>query len=143
MRTAKYWAALTAMFGLMAGGAVLADEVGPHKGPVAVWGDEEYHLEVVPNKTDGSVVVYVFGDHEALHDKKRKPLAKDTKLTLTLKTSPATTLKLEASPEKDDPAGQCSKFTAKHDVFKKDMKLAGTISGKVGTKPYTGDFKQK
>jgi hypothetical protein len=143
MRTTKSLVALAAAFGLMAGTAVLADEVGPHKGPVAVWGDEEYHLEVVPNKEDGSVTVYVYGDHEALHQKKRRPLAKDTKITLTLKTTPAATLKLEASPEKDDPAGQSSKFTAKHDVFKKDLKLAGTISGKVGTKPYTGDFSQK
>ena len=28
-------------------------------------------------------------------------------------------------------------------VFAKDMKWEGTISGKVGTKPYSGDFKQK
>ena len=64
-------------------------------------------------------------------------------LTLALKTTPATTVKLEPAPEKDDPKGKASKFTATNDVFKKDMKWAGTLAGKVGNKPYSGDFKQK
>ena len=83
-----------------------------------------------------------------LHKKKLKAI--DSKsLTLVLKTSPtATTVKVEPAPaddkeRKDDPKGSSTKFVAKNDVFKKDMKWEGTISGKVGTKPYSGDFKQK
>jgi hypothetical protein len=58
-------------------------------------------------------------------------------------TSPATSVKLEPAPEKDDPKGSSTKFTGKNDVFKQERKWEGTISGKVGTKPYSGDFKQK
>jgi hypothetical protein len=135
--------ALAAAAGLFAA-TVFADEheVGPHKGPVAEWGEEEYHLEFVPDAKTGGVTVYVYGNHDDLHKGKAKPI--DAKsLILTVKTTPAVTVKLEPKPAKDDPAGKSSVFVATHDVFKKDAKWAGTISGKVGTKPYTGDFKQK
>lgn len=123
--------------------AARADEVGPNKGPVAEWGSEEYHLEVVQDTKAGTVTVYVYGGHEDLDKGKKKAIDAKT-ITLVLKsTSPATTVKLEAAPEKDDPKGSTTKFTATNDVFKKEMKLSGTISGKIGTKPYSGDFKQK
>ncbi|MBX9581623.1 MAG: hypothetical protein K2X87_15080 [Gemmataceae bacterium] len=142
-----------ALVGLIGGLAVEAraaradEEEGPHKGVLAEWGDEEYHLELVVGKTDGTATVYVYGNHKDLHDKKMKAI--DAKsLTLVLKTTPATTVKLEPAPATDkeranDPKGSSTKFVAKNDVFKKDMKWEGTISGKVGTKPYSGDFKQK
>jgi len=86
--------------------------------------------------------VYVYGNDADLKAGKAKPI--DAKsLTLTVKTTPPVTVKLEPKPAKDDPAGRSSVFVGTHDVFKKDAKWAGTISGKVGTKPYTGDFKQK
>lgn len=53
------------------------------------------------------------------------------------------TLKLEAKPAKEDPEGTSSIFTAKDDVFTKDTKLEGSVSGKLGAKAYSGDFKQK
>lgn len=118
------------------------EEVGPHKGVVCEWGDEEYHLEFVPDTKTGTVTVYVYGDHKDFHKAKAKPI--DAKmLVLALKTTPAVTVKLEAKPIKDDGEGKCSVFVGKHDVFAKDMKFEGTISGKVGTKPYSGTFKQK
>lgn len=133
------------MLGLMVGFCAAAedDHVGPHKGPVAEWGEEEYHLEVVADTKTGEVTVYVYGDHNELH--KGKAAAIDSKsLKLALKTTePATTVTLEPKPAKDDPAGRASVFTGKHDAFKTDKKLAGTISGKIGTKPYSGDFKAK
>lgn len=122
---------------------VCADEVGPNKGPVAEWGSEEYHLEVLQDAKAGTVTVYIYGGHDDLDKGKKKAIDSKT-LTLVLKnTNPATTVKLEPAPEKDDPKGSSTKFTATNDVFKKEMKLSGTISGKVGTKPYSGDFKQK
>ena len=124
-------------------GVLLAGETGPNKGPVAEWGEEEYHVEVVPDTKTGTVAVYIYGGHTDLEKGTRKPVSKDTKITLTLKTEKPTVLKLEAAPEKDDPEGKCSKFTAKHDVFKKDMKWAGSLSAKVGDKAYSGDFKQE
>lgn len=121
----------------------LAGEVGPNKGPVAEWGEEEYHLEVLPDTKAGTVTVYVYGNDKELAKGTRKPLPKDTKITLTIKTEKPTVMKLEAAPDKDDPEGKCSKFTAKHDVFTKEMKWAGSMSAKVNGKAYTGDFKQE
>ncbi|AMV28709.1 hypothetical protein VT84_30165 [Gemmata sp. SH-PL17] len=135
---------LATIIGFGFGGAVRAeDEVGPHKGPVAEWGDEEYHLEVVADAKTGDVTVYVYGNHSDLHKGRAKAIEAKS-LVLALKTTdPATTVKLEAKPAKDDPQGKSSVFVAKNDAFKTDKKLAGTISGKLGTKPYSGDFKQK
>lgn len=134
---------LAAVLGLTFGAAPgAAHDTGPHKGPIAEWGDEEYHLEVVADAKTGDVTVYVYGDHDELAKGKAKAI--DAKsLVLLLKTDPATTVKLEPKPAKDDPAGKSSVFVAKSDAFKTDKKLAGTISGKLGTKPYSGDFKQK
>ena len=132
-----------ALVGLLGGVATQAqadDHKGPHDGIVVEWGDEEYHPEIVVDKKAGTVTVFVYGNHNDLHKKKLKAI--DSKsLTMVLKTTPATTIKLEPSPEKDDPKGSSTKFVAKNEVFTKEVKLEGTISGKVGTKPYSGDFK--
>lgn len=141
MRT-MFMAGLAVVVGLAVGGTVLA-HVGPHKGPIAEWGDEEYHLEVVADVKTGEVTVYVYGNHDELDKGTTKAIDAKT-LTLSLKTTdPATTVKLEAKPAKGDPEGKSSVFVAKSDAFKTDKKLAGSVSGKVGNKPYTGDFKQK
>jgi|GEM_PF-2106556 len=141
----RFLTTLTLALGLAAGAARAEgdDHVGPHKGPVAEWGDEEYHLEVVPDAKTGDVTVYVYGNHSELHKKKMRAI--DSKsLTLALKTTePATIVKLEPKPSKDDPAGRSTVFVGKSEAFKTDKKIAGTVSGKVGTKTYTGDFKQK
>ncbi len=141
---AMFLMGLAVAVGLTFGGVSRAeDEVGPHKGPVAEWGEEEYHLEVVADAKTGEVTVYVYGNHNDLHKGKAKAIEAKT-LTLSLKSSDSpTTVKLEAKPTKDDPEGKASVFVAKNDAFKSDKKLAGTISGKLGTKPYSGDFKQK
>lgn len=142
--------ALLAAAGLLAGtgGRATADDhEGPHKGIVVEWGDEEYHPELVIDKKDGTVTAYIYGNHKDLHKAKLKAIDSKT-LTLALKTTPATTVKLEPAPaddkeRKDDPKGLCTKFVAKHDAFKKDMKWEGTLSAKIGDKPYTGTVKQK
>ena len=142
MRT-MFGLALVGLIGGFAAPAARADDhKGPHGGIVVEWGEEEYHPEIVVDAKAGTVTVYVYGTHDDLHKKKLKAI--DSKnLKLVLKTTPATTVTLEPAPEKDDPKGSSTKFTAKHDVFTKDMKWEGTISGKVGTKPYSGDVKQK
>jgi hypothetical protein len=113
-------------------------EVGPHKGVLAEWGDEEYHLMVVPDKAAGTVTVYV------LDGQAKNPRPIDAKqLVLTLKTKPAVTVRLAAAPEPGDSEGKSSKFIGQNEVFTKEMKFEGTFSGKAGGKPYSGDFKQK
>lgn len=142
MRT-MFGLALVGLIGGVPAQAVRADDhKGPHGGTVVEWGEEEYHLELVTDAKAGTATVYVYGTHEDFKKKTMKAI--DAKsLTLVLKGATPTTVKLEPAPEKDDPKGSSTKFTAKHDVFTKDMKWEGTISGKVGTKPYSGDFKQK
>ncbi len=139
----RLFSMMSLMLSLSLVGLTLADEIGPHKGPVAEWGDEEYHLEVVADAKTGNVTVYVYGNHAEFDKAKFKPI--DAKaIVLSLKTTdPATTVKLEAKPSKEDPEGKSSVFVGKNDAFKTDKKLVGTISGKVGAKPYSGDFKQK
>lgn len=129
--------ALAAALGLFAAPAARAEGLGPHKGPVAEWGDEEYHLEVVAS--DGAVTVYVYGSHDDLHAGKAKPLAAKS-LTLSLATTPPAVVKLEPAPAKEDPAGSATVFVGKHAAVKAGAKLAGAVSGRVGAKPYTGDF---
>ena len=142
MRT-MFGLALVGLIGGLAAQPARADaHEGPHKGIVVEWGEEEYHPEIVVDKAAGTVTVYVYGGEDDLKKTKFKPIDAKT-LTLALKTNPAVTIKLEAAPEKDDAKGSSSKFVGKNDVFTKDMKWAGTLSGKVGTKPYSGDFKQK
>ena len=140
---AMFMAGLAVVVGVAFGGAARAQEVGPHKGPVAEWGEEEYHLEVVADAKTGDVTVYVYGGHAEFEKGKTKAIDAKT-ITLSLKTTdPATTIKLEAKPAKGDPEGKSTVFVGKSDAFKTDKKLTGSISGKVGNKPYTGDFKQK
>lgn len=137
-----------ALLGLVGGFAVQTaqadDHKGPHKGIIVEWGEEEYHPEIVVDKAAGTIAIYVYGNHDDLHKKKLKAI--DSKsLTLVLKTSPATTVKVEPAPaddkeRKDDPKGGCTKFVATNAVFKTDVKWEGTLSAKVGTKPYSGDF---
>lgn len=143
MNLFKLCLSVFAVVGLLGGvSAVRAHDVGPHKGPVIEWGDEEYHLEFVPDAKAGTVTVYVYGDHKDLDKGKVKAIEAKT-LILSLKSTPPVTIKLEAKPVKEDSEGKSSLFTGKHDIFTKDMKFEGTISGKLGAKAYSGDFKQK
>lgn len=142
MRTTFGLALAFAVGAFAAGTARAEDHEGPHKGIVVEWGEEEYHPEIVVDAKTGAVTVYVYGGEDDLKKGKLKAIEAKT-LTLSLKTNPAVTVKLEAAPEKDDPKGSAAKFVGKNDVFTKDVKWVGTLSGKVGTKPYTGDFKQK
>jgi hypothetical protein len=129
--------------GLFAFAAAADDHsVGPHKGAVAEWGDEEYHVEIVTDAKTGDITVYIYGDHDDFHKKKLK--AVDAKsITVTVKGEKPVHVKLEPKPRKEDPEGKSSIFTGTSDAVKTEKKLVGSISAKVGTKPYTGDFKQK
>lgn len=125
-----------------AAGLRAEEHVGPHKGAIVEWGEEEYHLEVVTDAKAGTVTVYVYGGEADL--KAGKARAIDARsLVMTVKADKTVTVKLEPAPAKGDADGTASVFTGKHAVFGKDAKLSGTVSGKVGAKPYSGEFKQK
>lgn len=111
---------------------------GPHKGVLAEWGDEEYHVELTFDHKNKMVVIYIL-DEKA---KKAKPIAA-AEVVLTIKGKPPVTLKVKANPEKDDPKGSSSRFAGTNELFGKHQDFEGTVSGKVGNKPYSGDFKAK
>src|SRR5580704_2942717 len=86
---------------LLASNGLIAQEKGPKGGPAAEWGKEEYHIEVIVDAKAGTVTAYVYGNDDDLKNGKRKPI--DSKnLTISFKTDPAVTVKLEPTPEKDD-----------------------------------------
>jgi hypothetical protein len=134
--------ALAGVIGAIVSAPLWAQEKGPKGGPAAEWGKEEYHVEVLVDAKAGTVTAYVYGNDEDLKNGKRKPIDSKT-ITVAFKSNPPVTVKLEATPEKEDPAGKTSKFVGKSDKLPEKGKLSGTVSGKVGNKPYTGDFKEE
>lgn len=111
---------------------------GPHQGALAEWGDEEYHPEFTVDHKTQEAIVYIL-DGRA---RKAKPIAARS-ITLSLKTQPPVTITLEARPQEGDPAGTSSRFVGKHPELGKEQGFAGTISGEVNGKPYSGDFKEE
>lgn len=112
-------------------------EKGPHGGPLAEWGDEEYHPELVLDAEKKTATVYIL-DGEV---KKAVPIeATSIKLTLKIE-SPPVTIELKAEPQKDDPAGKASRFSATHEKFGSKLDPEKIVaSGKVKGKPYQGSF---
>ena len=112
-------------------------EKGPHGGPLAEWGDEEYHPELVLDAEKKTATVYVL-DGEV---KNVVPIEATT-IKLTLKSeNPPVTIELRAEPQKDDPAGKASRFSATNEKFGSELDPEKIVaSGKVKGKPYQGNF---
>lgn len=112
---------------------------GPHGGALAEWGADEYHVEFVVDRKTQEATAYVLDGASA---KKAAPIdAKE--LTLTLKLSPPVTVILAAKPQEGDLTGKASRFVGKHAALGGEKEVDGTISGKVGGKPYSGDFQEE
>ncbi len=112
-------------------------EVGPHKGALAEWGEHDYILEFIADHDAKEATVYVL-DGKA---KDAKPIPSRT-LTLSLKQSPSVTFTLEAKPLASDPPRQASRFVGKHDAIAEKKEFAGTLSGDVSGKKFSGTFKE-
>jgi len=113
---------------------------GPHGGPFAEWGDEEYHVEFTVDHDKKEATVYILGPDAKTHK------AIDTReLILALKTEPLEKIIMKPVPQADqgDKDGNSSRFVGTHEVLGKKMEFEGTVSGKVGKTPYSGDFKEK
>lgn len=111
---------------------------GPSGGAIVEWGEEEYHLEFLADHATGEATVYV------LDQTAKKVTAVPAKtLTLSVTATPPVTVTLDAKPQDGDAAGSSSRFVGKSDALKKDGLFSGSISGEVGGKKYTGEFKEK
>jgi YHS domain-containing protein len=71
--------------------------------------------------------------------KSPRPIAA-AQLTLVLKLNPPVTVTLRPAPQPSDPAGSASAFTGAHEALKQRKGFAGTVSGQMAGKKYTGDF---
>src|SRR5262245_46298300 len=110
---------------------------GPHGGPLAEWGDGEYHAEFTVNHDTREAIVYILGADA----KQPAPINAD-KLTLSIK-QPLRQVELKPLPHANDPKGLSSRFAARHDVLAAEKQFSGSISGVVNGKPYIGDFQEK
>jgi hypothetical protein len=112
---------------------------GPHGGALAEWGEEDYHVEFTVDHDKKTATIYIL-DETA---KKASPIAvEDLILTLTHVKTPVV-IALKAQPDASDPPGKSSRFVAAHDVLGDKIEFKGEISGKVGDKPYSGEFVEK
>lgn len=109
--------------------------VGPHGGPLAEWGDEEYHVEVTVDHAAKTATVYVLDGNA----KAAAPIDAAT-LTLALAFAPPVTVTLAAQPQPGDPAGRSSRFAGTHPALAVERPVSGSVSAKVGGKPFSGDF---
>jgi hypothetical protein len=112
---------------------------GPHHGPLAEWGDEEYHAEFTVDRGKKQATVYILD--EAV--KNARPIAAES-ITLALKnTTPPVTVTLKAEPMEGEAKGTSSRFVGTNDALGAETAFEGEISGKVGGTPYRGKFKEE
>jgi hypothetical protein len=110
---------------------------GPHGGPLAEWGNEEYHAEFTVDHKTKSVRVHILGP-----DAKKPTAIKADKVVLSVK-KPAFRVELKPERQKDDPEGAASVFAAHDDRFGGEQEFEGTLSAEFGGKRYAGDFQEE
>lgn len=82
--------------------------VGPHKGALVELGNEEYHAEVTHDDKNGSVSVYLLGS-----DAKQVVATESPEAAINVKLhGKPMQIKLKATPQKGDPAGKTSCYSA-------------------------------
>lgn len=107
-------------------------------GALVEWGAEEYHAEFTVDHKSSEATVYI------LDGSAKKVVAIPAKsITLSLTQSPPVVVKLVPKPQDGDPADQSSRFVGTHPALATEVRLAGSISGEVNGKKYTGDFKHE
>ena len=114
------------------------DEVGPHNGPIAEWG-EIYHAEFTVDHPTKTVTVYILDDKVKGTPKVDVGKITDVKLTV-VGSKPLIQIELKHDPKSSADKGYA--FTGTHDYFVKPADFKGNISGKVD-KPHSGDFEYK
>lgn len=105
-------------------------EEGPHGGPLAEWGEEEYHAEFTVDHKAKLARVYILGP-----DAKTPATINAAAVQLALKKPRVVVIELK--PEKE---GKASVFVGTHEVLGKHEEFEGTLSAKVGDKAYAGNF---
>ena len=115
-------------------------DAGPHRGPLAEWGSEEYHAEFTLDPGNKQVTVYIL-DAKA----KAAPTIDAAKITnvrvSVVGSKPLIKVDLKHDAKLSDAKGIA--FIGTHDHFAKAAEMTLNISGNVGDKPYSGDVTYK
>src|SRR5262249_31357626 len=107
---------------------------GPHGGPLAEWGEEQYHVEFTVDRAKKRATVYIL-DSTA---RTAVPIAAES-VTLSL-TKPAAQITVRAEPQDGAPRGQASRFSGSDEKLGPDGGLEGEISATIAGTPFSGDF---
>ena len=107
---------------------------GPHGGAITHWGDGEYHVEFTVDHDTQTATVYILDSNA----EKAAPVKAD-KLTLKI-NEPAFVVELLPQPMEGEAEGTSSRFTGKKEELGVVQEFAGTISGQVDGKEFSGDF---
>jgi hypothetical protein len=114
---------------------------GPHGGPLAEWGDEDFHVEYVFDRDKKQVTYYIL-DGEAA---KAMPVEAESVTLVLTHVTPQVDVTLKPEPEKADPEGKSSRFVGTHDALGEKGPFKGLIRGKIAGKkePYEDMFTEK
>ncbi|MCO8122759.1 hypothetical protein NHH03_13510 [Stieleria sp. TO1_6] len=110
---------------------------GPHDGTVVDWGGGKFHVEFTVDHDAQQGTVYILAADELT----ATPIAASS-IELSI-VDPKMHVTLDAAPQANDPAGQSSRFTGKHEQFATVQEYAGTIAGVIDGTPYSGDFQEE
>ncbi len=114
-------------------------DIGPHGGPCAEWGNEDFHAEFIVDAGKKQVTVYILDGTAKVAPK--IDAAKITEMKLTIIAKPPVPLDLKHDPKESGDKGIA--FSATNDAFAKPDGMKVNISGKVDDKPYSGDVEYK
>ena len=113
---------------------------GPHGGPLAEWGEDDFHVEFTVDTKSKKAVIYIL-DEEA----EKAPDVKVEKITdVKLFIHAAKIDKMELTHDAELSGEKGIAFVSSpHDAFAKEGEFKGTIDGKVNGTPYSGKFPLK
>jgi hypothetical protein len=113
---------------------------GPHGGALAEWGDDEFHVEYVFDRSKKQATFYILDGETAA---KATPIDAETVTLMLTHTKPPVEISAKADPEATDPKGKSSRFVVVNDALGEKNAFKGEINGKVAGKPYVGEFHEK
>jgi hypothetical protein len=114
-------------------------EEGPHHGHLIELGNEEYHAELTHDDATKTVTIYLLGKDAAT-----AVAIADAEVVLNLVSAgKPLQVKLAATPQEIDPAGQASRFTIVDEAVLEALKApetTGRLNVTIAETPYIGEI---
>lgn len=115
-------------------------DAGPHRGPLAEWGIEEYHAEFTVDTANKQVTIYILDDKAKAAPKIDAAKITNVKVSI-VGSKPLISVDLKHDAKLSDAKGIA--FIGTHDHFAKAAEITLNISGKVDGKPYSNEVNYK